>query len=188
MNEFFSELVADPAIAKWLPFFFILAVVYGLLSITPIKWPKSVNLIIALVFAFFASGSPSFMRFFFKNFDLVLWVFVGIFFFVLFIEVVQRVRKVGITKGREEIPMIFGLVSIILLITVGVGALPAASGIVAMLGGQQNFLIAVGLLLLVIVFYFAYELGRPRGIEELEKEIQKRKLEKQKELQEEMGG
>lgn len=175
MNEFFSELVADPAIAKWLPFFFILAVVYGLLSITPIKWPKSVNLIIALVFAFFASGSPSFMRFFFKNFDLVLWVFVGIFFIVLFTELVQRVRKVGITKGREEIPMIFGLVSIILLITVGVGALPAASGIVAMLGGQQNFLIAVGLLLLVIVFYFAYELGR----EELPAEVRQKIFEEE---------
>jgi hypothetical protein len=71
--------------------------------------------------------------------------------------------------------MIFGLVSIILLITVGVGALPAASGIVAMLGGQQNFLIAVGLLLLVIVFYFAYELGR----EELPAEVRQKIFEEE---------
>jgi hypothetical protein len=174
----FLVLRIDPTIAPWLPFFFIFAIVFGLLSITPPKWPKAVDAIIALTLAFLASGTPTFVQFFFANFDLVVWAFVGIFFLVLFVEILQRVRKVGIARGHEEIPLVLGLVAIILLITIGVSSIPALGGIVFALGGPQNFLIIIGLILLVIIFYYAYILGKGMTVEEAVKVLEEEKKKK----------
>ena len=88
----FAQITQNPALEPFLPFFFVLAIVFGLLQIIDVFNKKSVNLIISLVFASFAAGYKPFIEFFFQYFGLVLWAFI-ILFFIAFIITMWDIRR-----------------------------------------------------------------------------------------------
>jgi len=164
-GDVFTQLTTDPMIQPFLPFLFVLAIVYGMLTITGIFKTKdgrpmnSVNFIIALVFAFFAAGYAPFVNFFFANFGAVLWAFIILFFIAFILEVVGLRRK-KVPKGKEDVPIMMGGIIILLLVTVGFTYI---SDLEIPIIGAQNFMVIIGLVLLMLVLYYAYELGLTRG-------------------------
>jgi hypothetical protein len=161
MSEMFSQLVANPAIQPFLPFFFVFAIVYGLLSISPAfgagKESQKVNLLISLVFAFFAAGYQPFVQFFFQNFGYILWFFVVMFFISFFMRALGLKGKEKASKERDYTKMIiFAGLILVFLATVGFDAL---AGIQIPVIGTENFIVLIGLLLLIIIFVAAASLG-----------------------------
>jgi len=154
-NNIFAQITQNSTLQPFLPFLFVLAVIYGLLSVTDVFKKKSVNFIIALVFAFFAAGYEPFVSFFFMNFGIVLWAFV-ILFFIAFILEALGLRKRKVPKGKENVPMIIATIIIIFLATYGFAYIKELEIPVI---GTENFLVILGLVLLAIIFYYAYEYG-----------------------------
>lgn len=152
METFFSEIVQNPSVQPYLPFFFVLATVFGLLEIVNVFKKKPVNFIIALVFAFFAAGYEPFVKFFFQYFSIVLWSFVGLFFIAFFMEVFG-LRESKVKKGEENVPVVMGGIILLLFITIGVHFLPELN--ISFLSKRDILLIA-GLLLMGLMFFYAY--------------------------------
>lgn len=152
---FSSLLTGSSSIQPFLPFFFVLAIVYGVLSVTNIFKKTSVNMIIALVFAFFASGYPPFLNFFFNNFGYLLWSFIVIFFIAFFMEAIGLRGKDSSKKGKDIGILIIGIAILLLITFVG-----RVSEMNIPILGSENFLILIGLFLLVMIFYYAYLHGR----------------------------
>ncbi len=157
-----TQITTDPSLQPFLPFFFVLAVVFGTLSISNVfkrsdgRPMNSVNFIIALVFAFFAAGYQPFVAFFFANFGAVLWAFIIIFFIAFILEAIGLRRK-KVPKGKEDVPIMMGGVIIMLLATVGFAYI---SELEIPVVGTENFMVILGIILLLLVLYYAYEFGR----------------------------
>ena len=151
-----TEVTRNPSLQPLLPFLFVLAVTYGLLSIVNVFKSKPVNLIISLVFAFFAGGYASFVNFFFMNFGLILWTFVGLFFIAFIMEAVGLRGKKKVPKGKENLVMIIVTILIIFLAAAGFKYIEDFDVPVV---GTDNFLIILGLILLLVIFYYAFEYG-----------------------------
>ena len=148
----FAQITQNPALEPFLPFFFVLAIVFGLLQIIDVFNKKSVNLIISLVFASFAAGYKPFIEFFFQYFGLVLWAFI-ILFFIAFLMRAVGLEKSKVKKGEENVPVVMGGIIILLLFTLGVQFLPEMS--IGFLTKRDIFLI-VGIGLLALMFFYAY--------------------------------
>jgi hypothetical protein len=148
----FSQILENPAIQPYLPFFFVLAVIFGLLEIVDIFKRKSVNLIISLVFAFFAAGYEPFVQIFFNYFSLILWSFIVIFFIAFLMEALG-LKKSKVKHGEENLPVIIGGVLILLLVTIGIQFFPDFN--ISFLSKNDTLLLA-GLALLAIMFFYAY--------------------------------
>jgi len=158
-TNFITQISMDPTLQPFLPFFFVLAIVYGLLSMVNVfKGKKAVNFIISLVFAFFAAGYQPFVSFFFAEFGLILWAFVIIFFIAFVLEAIGlRGKKRLAEPGKEDLPMVFGGIFVLILVTVGFSYF---SNFDIPIIGTENLLILIGLFLLLIIFYYAYEFGK----------------------------
>ncbi|MFP4046040.1 MAG: hypothetical protein ACLFS3_03195 [Candidatus Aenigmatarchaeota archaeon] len=158
MYSGFNELLANPQIQPFLPFFFVLAVVFGLLSITGdeegLFGKNSVNLIISLVFAFFAAGYSPFVDFFFQYFGVILWIFIGLFFIAFFMQALG-IKKAQEQKNWKFAMAILGIVFLI-LITVGVSLIEEIDIPVL---GTDNFLMVIFLLLALGGFFYAFKAG-----------------------------
>lgn len=180
MNYFDSNILVqvteNPALHPILPFLFVLAIVFGLLEVVDVFKKKSVNVLLALVFAFFAAGYEPFVSFFFVNFGLILWGFVFLFFIAFIMEAIGMRGKKKVPPGKEHLPMV--VVTIIILI-LGAAGFAYIKDLEIPVVGTDNFLMIIGLILLVVLFYYAYEYGR--GKEKTVEEFMKEK-------QREMGG
>ncbi|MFB6088215.1 MAG: hypothetical protein ABEK36_00370 [Candidatus Aenigmatarchaeota archaeon] len=153
-SNFYNVLWGTSTIEPFLPFFFVLAVVYGVLNVADIFEKKSVNLIISLVFAFFAIGYSPFVSFFFRYFGVLLWSFI-IIFFIAFVLEALGVRKGESSSERKEDMgiLIVGIVILIFITVIG------DSGTSFTMLNSQNFLMVIGLVLFALIFYFAYSHG-----------------------------
>jgi|GEM_PF-588273 len=170
-----TQLTLDPTLQPLLPFLFVLAVIYGMLTIANIFKTRSggsmrsVNFIIALVFAFLAAGYQPFVSFFFANFGIILWAFIILFFIAFILEAIGLRRK-KVPPGKEHIPIF--TVAIIILILAASGFAYISELEIPVIG-TENFLIILGLILILILFYYAYEHGRANVVEDYIKEKMK---------------
>lgn len=174
-----TQITSDPALQPFLPFFFVLAVIFGTLSVANIfkrrdgRPMNSVNFMIALVFAFFAAGYQPFVNFFFLNFGLVVWAFVGIFFIAFILEAIGLRGRKKIPAGKENLPIMMITIFILLLATFGFTYI---SKIEIPVVGTENFMIILSIILLIAIFYYAYEHGRSGREEQyLADEIRRKK-------------
>ncbi len=158
MSSPFVQLIQEPAIQPFLPFFFTLAVVYGLLTMIGkeekgLFGKSSVNLMISLVFAFFAAEYDPFVTFFFDYFGIILWSFIGLFFLAFF--------KKALASGEESKKDKIIIVGIILLVAVSFGSygLGYLTEIRIPVLGHENFVVLVGLVLVLFMLYNAYKFG-----------------------------
>lgn len=151
-----TEVTSNSAFQPFLPFLFVIAVIYGLLSLVDVFKKKSVNFIISLVFALFAAGYQPFVNFFFLNFGNVLWSFVILFFVAFIFKALGLTGKRKIPPGKENVPMVIATIIIIFLAAFGFAYIKELKIPVI---GTENFLVVLGLVLLVIIFYYAYEYG-----------------------------
>ncbi len=157
MSSPFVQLLQDPTVQPFLPFFFTLAVVYGLLSIMGegdegLFGKNSVNLIISLVFAFFAAGYSPFVNFFINYFGIILWSFIGLFFLAFF----KKAISAGDANRQDKI-IIVGAVLLVGVSLAGLGTGYIKDMDIPIIG-SENFIVLIGLFLVMFVFYNAYKL------------------------------
>ncbi len=153
----FTDLLNDPNYQPLLPFIFVFVIVYGMLSSIPnFKWGQKVNIVLALVFGAFGAGYTPFLAFFYANFSMLLWFFV-IMFMILFAGDILGLRK-NKYKGKETALMMgMALILLVFLMLVGLGYFDN----VRVLGLEKNeLLIVIGILFLLLIFYYAYEHSR----------------------------
>ncbi len=162
MESPFVQMLESPAIQPFLPFFFTLAIVYGLLSVVGDKddnlfGKESVKLLISLVFAFFAAGYSPFVEFFFGYFSFILWGFVALFFVAFFLKVVRSGLSKDDKESHKEKMMIMSIV-LIVAVTVGFRYLGHVGMEIPVLG-THNLLVLMGLFLILFIIYGAFKVG-----------------------------
>ncbi|MFP4115714.1 MAG: hypothetical protein ACLFTQ_00705 [Candidatus Aenigmatarchaeota archaeon] len=168
VEELLGEVLIEGTAQPFLPFFFVLAVVFGLLEIVDVFKKNSVNLIISLVFAFFAAGYTPFVEFFFQYFSYILWTFVVLFFIAFFREALGFKRS-KVKSGEENLLIMIAGLFLLLLVSVGTQYIPELDLPIA----RENLVIFMGTILLVFMFFYAFKFHKTVG-KEAEKRIQER--------------
>ena len=129
-------------------FLFVFAVIYGLLATAKIMTEKNVNIIIALVFAFFTAM--------FEPFTAILQAFipiVGIIFFIFFILIFVK-KIISTDNKKDSLPVLASLVIVLIILGVlweDVGNYFYKFGL-----EPANVLWIIGILLVLIIFYAVY--------------------------------
>lgn len=160
MNNIFSDMMTNQMMEPFLPFLFVLAIVYGLLTVTGKSkagvgffGKNSVNFVISLVFAFFAAGYQPFLDVFYQYFGVILWIFVGLFFITFLKELFGSSDKDDDKSIFRKYPteiMILALAGLLSLIHVESEDLARNLPVTT-----ENFVMIAGLTFLVIVFWIA---------------------------------
>ena len=128
-----------------LPFFFVLAIVYGALEVSKVFQNKGVKAIIALVIAFFASTSPPAVEFIFFILPYAAMFFV-VFFFVGFLLSFFK------DKGEKDYALIMVILALVLIFISGQDNLKFINL------QDQNFVGMIVLLVIALILYSAYNL------------------------------
>lgn len=142
-------------IEQLLPFFFVLAVVYGALEVSKIFKSSGVKGIISVVIALFAVVSPGVAEFIYQVLPYAVIFFV-VFFFIGFVR--------SFFKGKEGekrdyiLPIIIGGLIIIFLSSQGdalKNLFPSAGFL-----SNDNFIVAVILVVILMILYAAYKAAK----------------------------
>lgn len=168
----FDSTLTTNVPVEWLVFFFVFASVFGILTSAGsgrdsrgLFKNNAVNVVISLVFAFFAAGDPNFLRFFEANFGLMVWVFVGLFLLAFLLEVFG-IRRILV--GREEMKkeaqswIVIGAIVLLLMVTVGFAQL---SNLDVPIIGTNNALMILGILFFLWLVSFALHTGETAAAE-----------------------
>jgi len=155
------SLLASDMFLFVVPFLFVFAVVFGILSTLRRKenkqsvefFPKNVNIIIALVFAFATIAYEPFAVFIMEILPLASIVLVVIFFFLI-------LKKVFEGETKNTMPMIVSLgIFLILIGTIWDNIISSLSmGFVK----SRDLLWILGIIVVVLMFYAAYSSGEQK--------------------------
>ncbi|QQG39310.1 MAG: hypothetical protein HYS81_02890 [Candidatus Aenigmatarchaeota archaeon] len=167
-SGFFGSATGIPSVpVEWLALFFTFATVYGILA-TVGKQNKSfalfqnngVNVLLALVFAFFAAANRAFVAFFEANFISLVWVFVGLFILTFLLEVFGlRGKGAENLKEHPHFTIIGAGIILLMLVTFGFGLL---GDFEVPLIGTRNAITLLTLLFIFQMLYYAY-MGSGKG-------------------------
>lgn len=142
-----------------IPFLFTLAIIFGSLRYAKIFGNNSaVQMIIAIVLAYFASTYEPFVSTLYAYFPSITWFFIAMFFIVFVLEVFG-LRK-GTDKKDHELNMVIYGVLLLLLMTIGISQ-ARAFGIyeIPFIGNLENLAVLLGIIFILGIFYFAYKAG-----------------------------
>ena len=138
-----------------LPFFFILAVVYGSLEFTEVFKNRGARAIISVVIAFVSISYPPVSAFIYQ-FLPVLAVFFLVFFLLGFIlSIFKKAEK----PDAPAIAMIFAILLIVLAGT-WYNLMSSLSGFGISFASASNILWLIGILILIVIFYAAYKIEK----------------------------
>lgn len=127
-----------------LPFFFVLAIVYGGMEVSKVFSNKGVKAIIAVVIAFFASSSPEAVAIIFYILPYAAIFFIA-FFFLGFI--------LSLFKGeKKDVTLIVVALALILIF------LAAQNSLEIINLQDQNFLAMIVLLVIALLLYGGYKI------------------------------
>lgn len=137
-------------------FFFVLAIIFGILEITRIFKNKAVNFIIAFALAFFAVNNASFVQFIVPQFGLISAFFI-IMFFIAFVLEVFGLRGPKSGKPAEERMIINGAILLLLMVFgfMNASLIPELPYI----GSGTNLIVLVALIIILVIFWLAFKAG-----------------------------
>ena len=135
-----------------LPFFLVLAIIYGALEVSKVFANRAVKGIIAAVFAFFAIMNVQVVSFI----NLILPYAAG-FFVVLFLIwiVLKPFRGAGKGGGDATVLIVILVLVLILLTRLGsTGYIPGSSFL-----SDPNLLWLIGIIVVLVIIWKAYKMG-----------------------------
>ena len=144
----------DPTTAPVvLSFIFVFAVVFGLMtSVNPLKFPRSVNAVVAVVFAAFAAAYEPFVMFLQEIMPFAAALLVAVFF-IIFLKKAFEVKE-----GQKRDLTTHGIVMALLLVVLAA----MSSRFVPYLPSRidaTTVLWAIGIAIILFIFYIAYKKG-----------------------------
>lgn len=140
-----------------IPFFFLLAVVYGALGISGVFKNRGVNLIIALAIAFFGMTYQPFITWLYTIMPYAIALFIAVFF-IGFVVKLFKGRKGG---GQKDYTLILIVIGLFLILFVRFGE--DIENWTATLGipiTYESLVGIVGIIVLIAFFYGAYKLSK----------------------------
>lgn len=132
-----------------LPFFFVLAVVYGALEVSDLFKKPAVKALISIIIAFFSITNSTVVALIYQFLPYAALFFLVFFFFGFLYSFFKKEEK----KDPTLVVIILGLL-LIFLVERGEETLSPFSfpGLT-----QENFMAAVGLFVIVVIFFAAYQ-------------------------------
>ena len=140
-----------------IPFLFTLAIIFGALRYARVFGNNTaVQMIIALVLAYFASTYEPFVSTLYAYFPGITWFFIAMFF-IAFIMEIFGLGKRAQQKDHELNMFIYGILLLVLL-TIGISQ-AQAFGIyeLPLIGSLENLAVLLGIIFIIGIFYFAYK-------------------------------
>lgn len=135
-----------------LPFFLVLAVIYGVLGVSNVFKNRAVNGIIALVFAFFSIMNPQVVSFI----NSILPYAAGLFVILFIIALVLKPLKGSGGIGGID-PVLF--IVIIVLALVAIARFGDEGYLQNTMLSDPNLLWIGGFLVIILIFWKAYKMG-----------------------------
>ncbi len=136
-----------------LPFFLVLAIIYGALEVSKVFDNRAVKGIIAVVFAFFAIMNAQVVSFI----NTILPYAAG-FFVILFLIwiVLKPFRGKGVGGGDATVLIVILVLVLILLARLGsTGYIPGYTFL-----SDPNFLWLIGIIVVLVIIWKAYKMGK----------------------------
>lgn len=139
-------------------FFFILAVVFGVLKLSNVFKNNAVHAVVALAVAAFVATQASFVSILWVYLPSITWFFIVMFFIAFALELFG-VRKGG--RGEEGAlqGMIVGGAVLLILLSVGWMLLQSFPVNLPVIGGGQNLIFLLGLVFIISLFWGAMKSG-----------------------------
>lgn len=139
-------------------FLFTLAVVFGVVELSKVfKGNKAVALIIALAIAAFAAGYAPFQTTLWSLLPNITWFFIVIFLIAFGLELFGARKLVAGAPGHEG--MIVSAAVLLILLTVGWTTIQSSNISFPFIGGGQNLIFLVGLIIILSLFWTAMKTG-----------------------------
>jgi len=139
----------------FIPFLFVLAIVFGSLNVVNVFKNKGVNFLISLALAFFTISNPAFVNLLWSNFGIISLLFITLFF-IIFIT-----RAFGLHMNKEgDDPMIINTVILFILLSLSYLHTDLLSSF-PFIGDEKNFLLLIFITLMLVIFWFAYKTKTP---------------------------
>lgn len=152
-------MVAFESQQFFIPFLFTLAIVFGVLELTPIFQNRPVKVVIAVAMAFFAATYEPFTTILWSYLPTVTWFFIAMFF-VAFLAEMFGMRK----RSSEPLLTIISQSFIFfVLLSVGWMVKDIFTFDIPVIGGPDNVLFIVGLGFILSIFWKAYYIGLTTG-------------------------
>jgi hypothetical protein len=138
-----------------IPFLFVLAIVFGVLSLTKIFRNKGVNFLIALAIAFFTITNTSFVSMLWSYFGSITTFFIVMFIIAFVFEVF------GLRRGQHPPTSSILIDAGILFILLSIGFLYASQipGL-PFIGGGQNLIFLFIIIFILVIFWSAFRIGQ----------------------------
>jgi hypothetical protein len=139
-----------------LPFFLVLAIVYGALEVSKVFSNKGVKAIIAVVFAFFSIMNPQVVAFINTILPYAAMIFVVIFIAWILIKPLRG----GSGKKMDPVLIIVILVLVMVLLArmQATDYLPESSIL-----SNTNLIWVVGILVIGVILWKVYKMSQPEG-------------------------
>lgn len=145
-------MIPPDFLAFFIPFFFVLAVVYGALQFSGIFQNKAAMAIIAIVIGLFAATNETLVSFIMQIF-VPATVFFIFFFFVGFLYSIFK------KKAEKDYTLFVVFVALVLLYMVNSSTGGFDETLFMGITLNQNFIVLVGLILILMIFYATYRKG-----------------------------
>jgi hypothetical protein len=145
-------MIPPDFLAFFVPFFFVLAVVYGALQFSGIFQNKAVMAIIAIVIGLFAASNEVLVNFIMQIFVPATMLFI-VFFFVGFIYSIFK------KKAERDYTLFVVVVGLFLLYIVNAGERGFEEMAFMGMTITQNLVVLIGLMFILMIFYAAYRKG-----------------------------
>jgi len=140
----------------FVPFLFVFAVVFGVLQLVNIFKNKSVNAVISLAIAFFASSNAIFTSTLLSQMGNITTFFIAMFFIAFIMELFGFRRPADRREYQDRLIIQGGILFILLATAVlFVNQIPT----LPFIGEGSNLLLLIGIIFILAVFWAAYKIG-----------------------------
>ena len=132
----------------FIPFLFVMAVVFGVLEVTNVFRNRGVNIVVALALSFFAASNSTFIGILWNYFGSIAVFFIAMFF-ITFVFEVFGLRRSG-RGGSSDAILINGVILFVLL-SIGylyIDLIPA----IPIVGGGQNLILFLAVVFILAIF------------------------------------
>ncbi len=141
-----------------IPFLFVLATVFGMMRVAKVfRGNVGVELILSLVLAFFAATYEPFNALLWVYLPSITWFFIAMFFLMFILEVFGLRKKPGEKPGDYMLNMMIYGVLLLVLFSVGFMLLQTYPISLPLIGGGENLVLLLGVILVIAIFLSAYQ-------------------------------
>jgi len=136
-----------------LPFFLVLAIIYGALEVSKVFKNRAVNAIIAVVFAFFSIMNSQVVAFI----NSILPYAAGFFVVLFLVWIVLKPLRGGGKEGEKKDPVLLIVILVLILVILArmqtTDILPGSS-----LLSNSNLIWIIGIIIVAVILWKAYKM------------------------------